>query len=90
MGEYSRAELLQTARSLSSAGNDQLSIAALCKSTGLSRTIIRRHFPTNGALNTALKKDESVKARSPRPEPEVPAAREAWLERRLRVFERAL
>jgi AcrR family transcriptional regulator len=90
MNGNSRAELLETARSLNCGGTDQLSIAALCKSTGLSRSVVRRHFPTNGALNAALKKDESAKARSPQPEPEVSGAREDWMERRLRVFERAL
>jgi AcrR family transcriptional regulator len=92
MGGNIRAELLETARSLNSGGANGLSIAALCKTTGLSRTKIRRYFPTNGALNAALRKQDAVEAakpyREPKPEPSPP--REDWLERRLRVFERAL
>jgi hypothetical protein len=92
MGGNIRAELLETARSLNSGGMDQLSIAALCKTTGLSRTKVRRYFPTNGALNAALKKVEATEAKvsDREPEPDPSMARESWLERRLRVFERAL
>jgi hypothetical protein len=134
-----RAELLQATRSLNAKGSEQLSIAALCKKTGMSRSKVRRYFPTNAALKAAVTKKGTVKkhpvaakilhykAKSEEPrleepkleepkleeprveeprleelkleeskseEPaapsETPIVREDWLERRFRVFERAL
>jgi TPR repeat protein len=131
-----RAELLETARSLNAETPDQLSIAALCKKTGMSRTSVRSHFSTNAALKAAVEKNtaakklavvaeipprklkpkaskrEALKLEAPKPEelkpetlkleapkveqpnpqarPATPIAREDWLNRRFRVFERAL
>jgi TPR repeat protein len=111
-----RAELLEAARSLNAKGPDQLSIAALCKENGMSRSKVRRYFPTNAALQAAVAnkvvakkndvaaesphdkpKPEELKCEEPKPEepkseiqPAMPIVREDWLERRFRVFERAL
>ena len=126
----SHAKLLETARSLNAKGADQLSIAALCKKTGMSRSKVRRYFSTNAALQAAVAKKLATKkhaiaAKIPRPAtpkepkletpkleefrpeefkpeaptyekpmpeavPEAPIVREDKLERRFRVFERAL
>lgn len=129
-GGNTRAELLEAARSLSTKGAEQLSIATLCKKTGTSRSKVRRYFSTNAALQAAAAKKVAAKKQAvaaeiphpakpkapqletpkleefrpeefkreappsekPKPEvgPEVPIAREDRLERRFRVFERAL
>ena len=131
MGDWkTRAELLEAARSLSAKSPDQLSIAALCKKTGASRSEVRRYFSTNAVLKAAVAKKDAAKkqaiaAEIPRPArpkepkletpkleefrpeefkleaptyekpgpevgPEAPIAREDRLDRRFRVFERAL
>src|ERR1700688_3909336 len=56
-----RAELLQATRSLNAKGPEQLSIAALCKKTGMSRSKVRCYFPTNAALKASVTKKATVK-----------------------------
>ncbi|HWY62138.1 MAG TPA: hypothetical protein VNW15_09585 [Rhizomicrobium sp.] len=87
-----RAKLLEAARSLRSIGVDQLSIATLCKKTGLGRTKIRQYFPTNGAINTATQKEELIEEENPyqKTKPETWTTEEDWLDRRLRICERAI
>jgi localization factor PodJL len=89
-------DLLETARSLLLRDPEHFSVAALCRETGLSRAKMRQHFPNKAALMTELLKDEP---RAPLPlaeentgeqdsAPEIVG--EGWIERRFRVFERAL
>ncbi len=68
----SQAKLLEAARSLNAKGADHLSIAALCIKTGMSRSKVRRHFPTNAVLRAAVEnngpaKKLAVAAESPHP-----------------------
>ena len=80
-----KAKLLAAARALLARGNTKFSIAMLCAEAGVERTAFREHFTGKAALLAALMAPPSSSA----PEPAV-AAPDAWLERRLRVFERAL
>ncbi|MEO8896617.1 MAG: tetratricopeptide repeat protein [Rhizomicrobium sp.] len=90
--------MLETARALILKDPDRFSVAALCRETGLSRNKMRQYFPTKAALMTALLEP----AASQNLQDEIPDAddltedaapaitNESWIERRLRVFERAL
>jgi TPR repeat protein len=75
-GEADR--LLAAARALMARGEDQFTVARVCAEAGLGRDAFRRHFPGREALIGALTRAAA------------PAAADMWLERRLRVFERAL
>jgi TPR repeat protein len=96
-GETARERLLETARALVLRGDSKFSIAALCAEAGIARDAFRAHFAGKTALMAALMQDRPAAAAAPEPvskaeqtsEPSVPAP-DAWLERRLRVFERAL
>jgi AcrR family transcriptional regulator len=78
-----RARLLACARAILARGDSKFSIAMLCAEAGVTRDDFRSHFSGKAALLAALMTPE------PAPESAV-AAPDAWLERRLRVFERAL
>ncbi len=80
-----KAKLLAATRALLACGNTKFSIAMLCAEAGVERAAFRDHFTGKAALLAALMATPSSSA----PEPAV-AAPDAWLERRLRVFERAL
>lgn len=86
MGENdqdNRVKLLACTRAILARGDSKFSIAMLCAEAGVTRDIFRAHFSGKAALLAALMTPE------PAAEPAV-AAPDAWLERRLRVFERAL
>lgn len=91
-------DLLETARSLLLRDPDHFSVAALCRETGLSRAKMRQHFPNKAALMTALLKDEPdadappalPEENSGEPDPVSEIVGAGWIERRFRVFERAL
>lgn len=89
-------DLLETARSLLLRDPDRFSVAALCRETGLSRAKMRQHFPNKAALMAALLKDEpdapppSREKNSGETAPTSEIVGEGWIERRFRVFERAL
>ncbi|MES2253407.1 MAG: tetratricopeptide repeat protein [Pseudomonadota bacterium] len=93
-----QADLLETARALILKDPDRFSVAALCRETGLSRNRMRQYFPTKAALMTALLEpsasenlQDEISGAEDLPEDSVPAiTNESWIERRLRVFERAL
>lgn len=93
-----QVDLVETARSLLLRDPDRFSVAALCRETGLSRAKMRQHFPNKAALMTALLKDEPEAAaplpvpeeNSSEPDPAPEIIGEGWIERRFRVFERAL
>jgi TPR repeat protein len=103
--DTTRDRLLETARALVLRGENKFSISALCTAAGVERTAFRAHFPGKTALMAALMQAQPAPARAVAPEPtiepepvskadttsepSVPAP-DAWLERRLRVFERAL
>lgn len=92
--EEARSRLLATARALVLRGEQKFSIATLCQEAGVSRAAFRGCFSGKTALMAALMAEPS----SPAPQKETPKAEpdpsvptpDAWLERRLRVFERAL
>lgn len=74
-GEADR--LLTAARTLMARGDDKFTVAAVCAEAGLGREAFRRHFAGREALIAALSRP-------------APPQTDMWLERRLRVFERAL
>ncbi|MBA2589396.1 MAG: SEL1-like repeat protein [Alphaproteobacteria bacterium] len=97
--------LLETARALVLRGDNKFSIATLCAESGVERAQFRAHFSGKTALMAALMQDrpapnivpEPAPAEAPTPTPKAEVTSEsavstpdAWLERRLRVFERAL
>jgi TPR repeat protein len=98
-----RDRLLEAARALVLRGENKFSIASLCTEAGVERTAFRAHFSGKTALMAALMQAQPAPAQATAPEPvpepvskadttsepSVPAP-DAWLERRLRVFERAL
>jgi len=95
--------LLETARAMVLRGDNKFSIASLCAEAGVERARFREHFTGKTALMAALMQERptepapavSAPAATPIPKAETtvePAVStpDAWLERRLRVFERAL
>lgn len=82
-----KAKLLAGARALLARGNTKFSIAMLCAEAGVERAAFRDHFTGKAALLAALMAPELPSQSAPEP---AVAAPDAWLERRLRVFERAL
>jgi AcrR family transcriptional regulator len=100
-----RDRLIQTARAMVLRGDNNFTIAALCSEAVVDRGQFRMHFSGKTALMAALMHDQVLHAvsaapvvREPESEPQTPKAEQepsvptpdAWLERRLRVFERAL
>ena len=103
--DQGRARLLEAARALMLRGEEKFSVAAVCAEAGLDRAEFRTHFSGRAALVEALafqspepKQDLAAAIENaPAAQPEIPASAtqeppqaDAWLERRLRVFERAL
>ena len=93
-----KERLLQAARSLLARGDAKFSITTLCTEAGLDRAAFRAHFTGKAALLAAAiassesktpEKEMEPKADTTTFEPGV-STPDAWLERRLRVFERAL
>ena len=96
--EEDKLRLLESARALMARGGDKFSITSVCAEAGVERSVFKAHFAGKAALIAALlnpfaQDEEKV----PEPPTESKAAQEpgvptpdAWLERRLRVFERAL
>lgn len=95
--------LLETARAMVLRGDNKFSIASLCAEAGVERARFREHFTGKTALMAALMQERPAEpapaaaapAATPIPKAETtvePAVStpDAWLERRLRVFERAL
>ncbi len=95
-----KTRFLEAAGVLVARGHAKFSIAALCEEARLDRDAFRAHFSGRAELMAAL--DEAV-ACAPAPQARPDAAvvdtelshsasvlADAWLERRLRVFERAL
>lgn len=96
-----RTRLLEAARALVLRGDGKFSVAALCAEAGVARTAFRENFAGKTALMAALMQQDAPKPdlataieAAPVAAPEIPAPEpamaDAWLERRLRVFERAL
>jgi hypothetical protein len=81
-----KTRLLGTARGMLARGDAKFSIAMLCAEAGVTRDTFRDHFTGKAALLAELMTPAPA---APAPEPGV-ALPDAWLERRLRVFERAL
>src|SRR6218665_2541457 len=98
-GSDDREKLLTAARALLARGEDKFSITHVCTEAGVARDSFRNHFTGKAALLAQLNAPEQNSAPTPMPEPEskaetapepVVSTPDAWLERRLRVFERAL
>ncbi|HEY4076742.1 MAG TPA: tetratricopeptide repeat protein [Rhizomicrobium sp.] len=98
-----RERLLEAARALVLRGDNKFSVSAVCAEAGVDRMTFRNCFPGRTALMAALMQEvptpkedlaaaiEAVSVTpSQVPEPVVASMPDAWLERRLRVFERAL
>ena len=105
LADDTRSRLIQTARAMVLRGDPNFTIATLCGEAQLDRSQFRAHFSGKTALMAALMQEQVSNAPSavavrndPLPEPQTPKAErepsvptpDAWLERRLRVFERAL
>ena len=82
-----KTKLLASARAMLARGNTKFSIALLCAEAGVERAAFRDHFSGKAGLMAALMTPQTPVV--PPQEPGIPAP-DAWLERRLRVFERAL
>jgi TPR repeat protein len=100
-----RDRLIATARDMVLRGDGKFSVAALCGEAGVERDQFRAHFSGKTALMAAVMQDQvshpapaAAPPAEPIPEPNTPKAEQepsvptpdVWLERRLRVFERAL
>ncbi|HET7084774.1 MAG TPA: hypothetical protein VFI23_08395 [Rhizomicrobium sp.] len=96
--EEARIRLLETARSLVLRGDSAFSVNSVCAQAGVDREVFREHFSGKTALMAAVMQDQKMAPSGMAPEsaktqvvaePAI-VAPDAWLERRLRVFERAL
>lgn len=99
-----RHRLIETARDLVLRGDNNFSVGALCDEAGVDRLEFRAYFSSKTALMAAVMQDQALPpmaampAVQPAPESQIPKTEQepsvstpdAWLERRLRVFERAL
>jgi AcrR family transcriptional regulator len=91
-----RTRLLDAARALLGRGDAKFSITALCAEAGLDRAAFRTHFTGKAALLSAAMAENRTPEKEPEPKAEAKpfepgvSTPDAWLERRLRVFERAL
>lgn len=81
-----RAKLLAAARALLARGDDKFSIMTVCAEARIERAAFHDHFAGKAALLAALTPAGAGEAKTS-PDSPVP---DAWLERRLRVFERSL
>jgi TPR repeat protein len=106
LADDTRSRLVETARAMVLRGDNKFSIATLCNEAGVERAGFRAHFSGKTALMAAVMHEQAsqpvsvaaLPAVQPMPEPQTPkveqepgvSAPDAWLERRLRVFERAL
>jgi TPR repeat protein len=103
--ESVRKDLLKTARSLLFRDGSNFTLASLCKESGLSRTELRRIFPNKTALIAALDQEiiaetlakfseaklhEEKLQEVSQNEPAAPQPDNDWVDRRLRVLERAI
>jgi TPR repeat protein len=85
--EDAKSALLAAARGLLAADGGKFTVRAVCAEAGLGRAEFNNHFANKDELMAALgSQADSFAAGLTAPPP--PA--DAWLERRLRVFERAL
>ncbi|HUE63398.1 MAG TPA: hypothetical protein VMO78_03385 [Rhizomicrobium sp.] len=100
-----RDRLIHTARSMLLRGDNNFTVADLCGEAQVDRDQFRAYFSGKMALMAALMHEQVSQVApalavrdEPLPEPQTPKAEQepsvstpdAWLERRLRVFERAL
>ena len=98
-------DILKTARSLMFRDGGSFTLVSLCQESGLSRTELRRIFPNKAALVAALdqeiiaetlakfseeKLQEEALQEASQSEPAVPQPDNDWVDRRLRVLERAI
>ncbi|HKQ46024.1 MAG TPA: hypothetical protein VJS47_11580 [Rhizomicrobium sp.] len=112
--EGMRGRLLGTAQAFVLNGNQDFSLASLCREAGVDGSVFRNHFSSKAELMGALMRDQAQHQVQPKavaqtiPEPPRPITvlepgsaskaelepsvftPDAWLERRLRVFERTL
>src|SRR5260221_3064712 len=96
----SRSRLLESAKAMVLRGDEAFSVASVCAEAGVEITAFRAHFSGKTALMAALMQAPATpEAKTPVALPETVSKAvlesavstpDAWLERRLRVFERAL
>ena len=87
-----KRKLMDAARTLLARGEDKFSITGLCAEAGVDREAFRDHFTGKAALLAALETQPAAEPQEDSKavqEPGIPTP-DAWLERRLRVLERAL
>jgi AcrR family transcriptional regulator len=85
-----RAHVLKTARASIHSNGTNFSIAAVCRESGLSRSQMRRIFSTKAKLLKALKQEMEEHPRANNILCRIHDIDDEWLERRLRVLERAI
>ncbi len=95
--DENKGRLLDAARTLLAQGDAKFSITSLCAEAGVDRAVFRAHFAGKAALLAAAVAPQTESpAKEPEPKADMPTSEpgvstpDAWLERRLRVFERAL
>jgi len=81
-----KSALLAAARSLLAQDGGKFTVRAVCAEAGLDRAEFNNHFANRDELMSAL----GTTAETSPAESAAPPPTDAWLERRLRVFERAL
>ena len=81
-----RSALLAAARGLLAQDGGKFTVRAVCAEAGLDRAEFNNHFANKDELMAAL----GTPAETPATDAAAPPSGDAWLERRLRVFERAL
>jgi localization factor PodJL len=79
--DNSAERLIEAGRSLVAQGDARFSLTRLCSEAGVTLDEFRANFASKAELLQQL---------TDSPQPETPAPADPWLERRLRVFERAL
>ncbi|HVZ27747.1 MAG TPA: hypothetical protein VG798_03745, partial [Rhizomicrobium sp.] len=85
--EDASARLIAAGRALLAQGDARFSLTRLCSEAGMTLDDFRASFASKAELLQQLMAQDAQKDEAPQPQP--PQA-DPWLERRLRVFERAL
>jgi AcrR family transcriptional regulator len=85
-----KKRVLKTARALIDRDGTAFTVSALCEECGLNRSQFRRLYPTKANLLDALAKQVVEKSKSKNTAPRAREIKEDFLERRLRVLEKAI
>jgi len=85
-----KKNVLKAARALVGRHGNAFTISGLCEESGLSRSAVRRAFPTKAKLLEALAQDAVQKATPRSTRTKDPANNDDWHDRRFRILERAI